>query len=126
MEEGSMIFGTWGVFNGDGLLAYAGCIRDDGAIAIDCLTSKPAGVRLLSSCALISTILRYRAKESGLTVRNGYRPISHNTNIQDFLLRFGFRKEYCALMIIYRPLLALSKSPQAIACTASCLLVHLQ
>ncbi|MCR4401057.1 MAG: hypothetical protein NUV35_09390, partial [Syntrophomonadaceae bacterium] len=39
---------------------------------------------------------------------NGSRSISHDTNMQDFLAKFGFRKEYCLLRVAYRPVVDLA------------------
>ena len=39
---------------------------------------------------------------------NGARSVSHETNFQDFLLKFGFGQQYCALRLAYTPLLALA------------------
>lgn len=39
-----------------------------------------------------------------MIVSNGERSITRDTNIQDYLLKFGFRRQYCRLNVIYRPL----------------------
>jgi len=51
--------------------------------------------------------------KSACTVRRGEgpKPIGpsypyHDTNIHEFLLKFGFRRQYCRLNIVYSPMLS--------------------
>ncbi len=45
----------------------------------------------------------YLNEKNFLYVSDGARSLSHQTNIQDFLIRkFRFRKAYCRLHIVYR------------------------
>lgn len=62
-----------------------------------------------SSYALFYIMNKYYIKECGLMyVSDGARSISHNTNIHNFLQsKFGFRKGYSRLRIIYKPSLFL-------------------
>jgi hypothetical protein len=39
-----------------------------------------------------------------MMVSNGSRSISHDTNMQDYLLKFGWHKQFCRLNIVYGPL----------------------
>ena len=50
---------------------------------------------------LLST---YVARQ-GLPVSNGTRSVLHDTNMHEFLLKFGFRRQYCRLNVVYTPLL---------------------
>jgi hypothetical protein len=53
--------------------------------------------------ALLDTILRVYVIEEHKMVTNGFRSIGHDTNVQEFLERSGFRKVFCDLKVAYRP-----------------------
>lgn len=60
------------------------------------------------NAALVDGILTYYTKEIGLGkyICDGAKTINHETAFQDYLEKyFGFRKAYCKLNIIYRPII---------------------
>ena len=65
----------------------------------------PDYLNLYPSYALFYTMNRYYLNEKGFKyVNDGARSISHETNIQSFLIqKFKFRKAYCKLNIMYSP-----------------------
>ena len=65
----------------------------------------PDFLKLYSSYILFYTMNRYYLFEKGFRyVNDGARSISHETNIQSYLIdKFKFRKAYCKLNIIYSP-----------------------
>lgn len=57
--------------------------------------------------ALIAGIVEWyvQLEKQGAYLCDGARNIVHETNFQDFLIKyFGFRKAYCRLHIVYRPI----------------------
>lgn len=68
----------------------------------------PDHLGLYPSYALFHTMNEHYLNDQGLTfVNDGARSISHETNVQDFLIqKFKFRRAYCKLHLIYRPWLA--------------------
>lgn len=65
----------------------------------------PEKLGLYPSYALFQTMNEYYLNEKGWKfVNDGARSISHETNVQEFLIRkFKFRRAYCKLHLIYRP-----------------------
>lgn len=58
------------------------------------------------NAALVDGILLDLADElaDGKYILDGFRPVNHRTNFQDYLEKyFGFRKAYCKLDIVYNP-----------------------
>jgi hypothetical protein len=51
---------------------------------------------------MVDAMLQAYVAEEGKIVTNGFRSIGHETNVQAFLERFGFRKVYCDLRVTYR------------------------
>ena len=49
----------------------------------------------------MDTLLTSYVVERALPINNGERTVLHDSNMQDFLLKFGFRRHYCRLNIIY-------------------------
>ena len=57
--------------------------------------------------ALIAGIVEWyvQLEKQGAYLCDGARNVVHETNFQDFLIKyFGFRKAYCKLHIVYRPI----------------------
>ncbi len=72
------------------------------------LWATPDSLRQYASYALIYRMNLHYLNERRLRyVSDGARSISHNTGIHDFLIeRFGFRKAYARLHVVYFPLLS--------------------
>ena len=52
--------------------------------------------------ALVSCLAEHYVRDRCQTLTNGNRPLVHETNIQDFLLDHGFRRQFCRLNVVYR------------------------
>lgn len=95
-------FEYWGVFVGETLAAYCQCIVEEENVDTSVTRFHPAYLKYYSSYALISWLIETYVEKRGLGLSNGDRPISHETNFQDFLIRMGFQKKYCRLNVVYR------------------------
>lgn len=100
-------YDSWAVFTKDDsnlMIAYMQLRVQDNIC--NRITSKfhPSYLKLRPSEALNFEIDKYYLKEKGsLYINNGARTISHDTNIQDYLIRkFKYRKAYCRLNVKYR------------------------
>ncbi len=93
----------------DKLCGYAFLAPNGRCINFSVLKSDPASERDGVNAALVDGILTHYEKElaSGeVYICDGSRSIRHETAFQDYLEKyFGFRKAYCHLKIVYRPLL---------------------
>ncbi len=105
--DGQPVFDVWGCWRGGELLGYVICLRETGGVFLHTVDITPAGLRDYAAYAMIHTLLDYYVNEKGVPVSNGTRSIAHATRMQDFLLKFGFEREYCELGVIYRPEVAL-------------------
>lgn len=104
MQEGP--FEPWGVFSQDELAGYGILIREDDDIATAILKFNPLHLKGYCAYAFFDEILSHYVADRGLRVNNGNRAIAHDTNIQDFLLKFGFTRWYGHLKVAYQPWLA--------------------
>jgi hypothetical protein len=95
-------FDFWGVFVGDQLAAYVKYFVGADYIAGLEMKLDPQYLSLNSSSALQDTILTNYVTNEHKTVYAGYRSLLHDTNIHDFLLRFGYRRVYCDFKLVYR------------------------
>ena len=93
----------WGIYNEDRMIGY--CQNKVVGKYCDYSTIKfhPNFLKLYPSYALFYTMNKYYLDEKKFDyVNDGARSISHETNIQEFLIKkFKFRKAYCKLNIIY-------------------------
>jgi hypothetical protein len=97
------IFEHWGVFIKNKLVGYVECIiESEKGVSTSVIKYDPDYLVYYSSYAMMDTLLSYYVNKKGLPLSNGNRSISHDTNIQDFLLKFGFNRKYCHLNIHYR------------------------
>jgi hypothetical protein len=93
----------WGVFVDDELAGYCKCIADDDYVGTSVIKLDPAYLRQYSSYALISYLIDHYVVKQGRSISNGSRSVAHETAFQDFLLKIGFRKQYCRLNVVYQP-----------------------
>lgn len=98
-------FEFWGAFIGETLVGFAKCVvgTDYATMVVfkihpDYNSSRPA-------YALQDTILQTYVAKAGKPVNNGSRSLDHDTNMQDFVLQFGFKRIYTDLKVVYRPAL---------------------
>ena len=96
-------FEYWGVFAGEALAGYCRCALEQNYVATEVIKFDPAYLKDYSAYAMIGTLLQHYVVEGGLTVNNGNRPVSHDTQFQGFLLKLGFRRQFCRLNVVYRP-----------------------
>jgi len=100
---GQSIFNTWACTQGNRLLGYIICLVEKNGVFLHTIDITPAGLKDYAAYALIHNVLEYYVNEKKLPVSNGSRSIAHETDMQDFLCKFGFDREYAQLHVIYRP-----------------------
>lgn len=92
------------------LVSYAILGEKNGYIEFSSLRTISTAEKLGANAAIIFEILNYYKErlEQGIYISDGARAIRHETAFQDYLEKyFGFRKAYCKLKIIYRPIIAI-------------------
>jgi hypothetical protein len=91
---------TWGAFINGELVAYATCIVIEDAVAIASSKSNPAYFKSKPNNAVQYTLTRHYLRERRLQyVMSGARVLAHDTNIQEFNEKMGYRKVYCPLRL---------------------------
>ena len=93
----------WGVFVQGNLAAYCQCTLDDSYVDMTVTRFDPQYMKFFVSHALITYPLEHYVIRLGMVVGNGERSIAHQTNIQQFLLRFRFQKTVLSAQFVYRP-----------------------
>ncbi|OQA66627.1 MAG: hypothetical protein BWY36_00870 [Candidatus Diapherotrites archaeon ADurb.Bin253] len=97
-------FEFWGVFIKEKLIGYSECIVLNDIISTSVIKYNPDYLKYYPSYALTYTILDYYLNQKNYElISNGTRSISHDTQIQKFLEKFGFDKQYCKLNVLYSP-----------------------
>lgn len=94
-------FSFFGAFVDGRLAGFAKCVIEDNYVALLTFKLHPAFNKSLPSYALLHTLLQKYVAESGKVFGNGFLSRHHETNMQDFLLKFGFGRVYCDLQIAY-------------------------
>ncbi len=90
----------WGAFVNDQIAAFATCVVIDDAVILGSTKSNPALNKYSPNNALFYQITKHYLRERGVKyVSNGARTLLHTTSINDFLIRMGYRKNYCRLNI---------------------------
>ena len=86
------------------MIAYSSNRLQNNMVNYTTIKFHPDYLKLYPSYALFYKMNEYYLNEKKvLYVNDGARSISHQTNIQNFLIqKFNFRKAYCKLNIIYR------------------------
>lgn len=100
-------YGAFDVESGD-LCGYAWLNRNGNFIYYAFHKVKPSCEKKGINAAIVAEILESHEKElsSGCYICDGSRSVSHETHFQDYLEKyFSFRKAYCHLHIVYRPIL---------------------
>jgi hypothetical protein len=100
----------WGVFEIDGgnLVGFSeNLVRDDASFYLT-LWMKPHAMKKFAGYFLFHEMNKHYLNERNLKyVSDGSRSINHQTGIHDFLIsKFGFRKAYCRLQVVYSTWLA--------------------
>ena len=121
-KEFTDIIDYWGTFHNNKLIGY--CVNylyDNIEVNYSTVKFNPEFLRLYPSYALFYEMNKYYLKDNFFEYANdGFRSIMHQSNIQQFLIdKFGFKKAYTNLFVIYRPylrnLIFLTKPIQNIA-----------
>jgi hypothetical protein len=101
----------WGVYlkGTDELIGYSQNKISHNCCEYDEIRFHPSFLKLYSSYVLFYQMNQYYLNEKNFKyVNDGARSISHNTNIQQFLIdKFKFRKAYCRLHVLNSRSLAL-------------------
>jgi hypothetical protein len=91
-----------GVFVGDKLVAYVTLFICGQSVRGDTAHFDPSYANCYPMYALYYTIAHHYLRERGCKeVDRGSKPLVHETNVDDFLLRLGYRKAYCRLGIYF-------------------------
>lgn len=99
-------FEWWGVFDEEKMVGYCECIVEEEEVSTNIIKFNPDYLKKYSSYALFDVLLTHYINRN-YVVSNGHRSVSHDTNMQDYLVKFGFRKQYCKLHIHYQSYLKL-------------------
>lgn len=91
---------AFGVFADEKLVAYATLLIAGQSVRVYSTKFDPAYSKAYPMYALYYTIAsHYLSKKDYKEIDNGSRPLLHETDITNFLLRLGWRKAYCRLGI---------------------------
>jgi len=104
------LFENWGVFVEDRFVGYVECIVEGGGVNTSVIKYDPDYLKYYPAYAMMDTLLTHYVAERKLPMSNGTRAVSHDTNMQDFLLKFGYRRQYCRLNVMYQSYLKLAVS----------------
>ncbi len=96
-------FEYWGVFVENRLVGYCQCIIENSEVATNVIKFDPSFLKDYTSYALINSLLMHYVVERHMSVSNGNRPVAHDSNMQGFLLKLGFRRQFCRLNVVYQP-----------------------
>jgi hypothetical protein len=96
-------FEYWGAFIGETLVGFAKCIVGEDYATMVVFKIHPDYTSSRPAYALQDSVLQTYVTRAGKPVNNGFRALAHDTNMQEFVLQFGFRRVYTDLRVIYRP-----------------------
>ena len=89
---------TWGAFVDGRLVAYESCIIVDDMVLESSAKSDSNYHKSHPNNALVYTLTRHYLRERGMKyVTSGRRVLHHDTNVQEFQEKLGYRKVYCPL-----------------------------
>jgi hypothetical protein len=100
-------FEFWGAYVGNHLAGFAKCIVGEDYVTMVSFKIHPGYLTSRPAYALLDKVLETYVTREGKVLHNGFRSIDHQTDMQEFVLQFGFRREYCDLKIVYRPLVGM-------------------
>jgi hypothetical protein len=98
----------WGVFVGETLAGYSQCIMDDAWVYHSVAKYHPDFLKERISYVMVRSLMEEYAGRQGLTLVNGTRSLSHDTNYNRVLVKLGFRMVPCELKVVYQPVLGLA------------------
>jgi hypothetical protein len=95
---------TWGAFVGGTLVAWASCIVIGDAVDLASWKSDPEYYKARPNNALLYALTHHYLGERGVRyVMSGSRSLLHQTRVQDFEEKMGYRRVYCPLRIELSP-----------------------
>lgn len=100
--ENQSLFNVWRCVKKDEVLGYILCLCEHDGVFMHTIDITPEGLHDYAAYAMLHCVLDYYVNKKKLAVSNGSRSISHATEMQDFLQKFGFMREYCQLHVVYR------------------------
>jgi hypothetical protein len=101
--ENQTMFNVWSCSKQDKVFGYILCLCEPDGVFMHTIDITPEGLHDYAAYAMLHCVLEKYVNENKLAVSNGSRSISHATEMQDFLQKFGFMREYCQLHVVYRP-----------------------
>ena len=88
----------WGSFVKNKLSAFAACVVLNDAVLLGSTKSDPEMHKFNVNNALFFIITKYYLSTNNIQyITNGHRTLVHDTTIDEFLIRLGYRKVYCRL-----------------------------
>lgn len=91
---------NWGALLNGKLIAYTCCLLVGNTVYISASKSDPEHLKLKPNNGVQFALTQeYLVKRGFSVVISGGRCLSHDTNIQDFNLRMGFRRIYCPMRV---------------------------
>jgi hypothetical protein len=96
------IFDVWVCRQSQALLGYIICVRDIDGVFMHTIDITPQGLHDYAAYAMLHHLLEFYVNQHKIPVTNGTRSIAHATHMQDFLIKFGFQREFGKLHVIYR------------------------
>ena len=94
-------FEVWGVWVSDKLAGYVICTLEDNEVFTEITRLHPGYLKHYTTYALFDAILNHYVTTQGKVVNNGNKSVYHKTNMQQFLLKLGYKKQPCSLVIHY-------------------------
>ena len=96
------LFEVWICTQSDELMGYIVCVCEQDGVFMHTIDLSPRGLHDYAAYAMLHRLLEYYVCQRKTPVTNGTRSIAHATDMQDFLGKFGFEREYGKLHVIYR------------------------
>lgn len=98
----------WGIFLRDNmkLCGFASCELGEENVNLNSVKIDPCYIKTGANAALVYTIIQEYVNSNRFRyISDGEKTIIHKSNYQEYLIKyFMFRKAYCKLHIIYRPI----------------------
>lgn len=88
---------VFGVFAGEKLVAYGVAATVGESVRVGSTKFDPDSSTLMPMYGLYYTLARHYLQKGYRFVDNGSRPLMHQTSVDEFLERMGWRKAYCRL-----------------------------
>ena len=98
-------FEFWAAFAEDALAGFGKYFIGEDYVAGTVLKFDPRFYELRLGAAFQDAILNHYVRSQGKSVVIGFRSLVHDTQIHEFVQKFGYERVYCDLKLIYRPLM---------------------